>query len=368
VRPLHRLVPIPLSILLALLSTPAPSQADPGSSEAAPPPTLSNAGESAVLSSFGTTLSWLNAPGTTQVHVQVIPFNGDGPGIDLYLGTAASSVALPPPPQWYGLLPDMTYTWRVQGSNAATPVAPDHPSWSSWAQRTFRTPKVSSGLLVPTQPSLGATGLSRTPTLRWEGPGDLFYYEVQLSKDQSFNTDPATATASVYWSLIHGGTTSPPNSYAVPTGSPLEPETVYYWRVRPRVQGDGTPVAWTSAASFTTGSSGPTVGPLSFGTSVVSQDACALANQVDPSTQAQLAYGLKAIYARFDYSGSGAVSRAWYRDGKRLTDWATLPLSGPRGCSAFGLSGASAPLAPGSYRLDITYNQTVLQSRAIDIR
>src|SRR5688572_22182300 len=55
---------------------------------AAVAPTLVSPSEGQVLSTFGPVLQWQNPSGTTQVHVQVIPINNDGPGVDLHLGTA----------------------------------------------------------------------------------------------------------------------------------------------------------------------------------------------------------------------------------------------------------------------------------------
>jgi hypothetical protein len=52
--------------------------------------------------------------------------------------------------------------------------------------------------------------------------------------------------------LIHGGVAAPPNSYRIPAGFPLQAGVTYHWRVRPRVQGDGTPVGWTPARMFKT--------------------------------------------------------------------------------------------------------------------
>ena len=37
-----------------------------------------------------------------------------------------------------------------------------------------------------------------------------------------------------------------PNSYVVPEAYPLEAGEFYYWRVRPRIQGDGDPLPWSS--------------------------------------------------------------------------------------------------------------------------
>lgn len=147
----------------------------------------------------------------------------------------------------------MTVAGRVRVTNLAGMAGPADPNWSPWAERKFRTPKVIGDGITKVAPRAGWAITSATPVLQWaNGRTDVFYYELQLSKDPQFNTDPATATAMVYGALVHGGVTNPPNSYPVPAAFPLEDHTVYYWRVRPRVQGDGVPVAWPAANSFAT--------------------------------------------------------------------------------------------------------------------
>jgi hypothetical protein len=217
-------------------------------------PTLLDPTAGETVPSFGPTLSWQNPTGTTQIHLQVIPINGDGPGADVRISTAATTFAVPPPPRWFGLLPDMTYTWRVRASDASGTAALDDTSWGPWASAPFRTPVLNSSTISLTAPAPGSQVTSLMPTLVWANTNtNGYYYEVQISKDSTFNTDPAIATAMVYWELRHGGVTNPPNSYTVPNAWPLEPNTTYYWRVRPRVQGDGTPVAWSSSSNFRTG-------------------------------------------------------------------------------------------------------------------
>ena len=229
-------------------------------------PTLTGPAEGAILTSFGPALTWTNPPGATQYHLQVIPANNDGPGVDVHIGSPAGSFQVPPPPQWYGLLPNMTYTWRGRVSDASSFVDLTDTSWSLWTERRFRTPTVSSTTISSVSPANDAVVTLATPTLQWANSrSDVFYYEVQLSKDRTFNTDPATATAMVYWELRHGGATTPPNSYTVPAAFPLEANSTYFWRVRPRVQGDGTPVEWSTPVRFFTGPSGnltPTSTPI----------------------------------------------------------------------------------------------------------
>ena len=49
---------------------------------------------------------------------------------------------------------------------------------------------------------------------------------------------------------MHGGASTPANSYVVPEAFPLEAGEIYYWRVRPRIQGDGDPLPWSATYVF----------------------------------------------------------------------------------------------------------------------
>lgn len=224
-----------------------------------PGPALASPPNGEALSSFTTTLAWEPAAGATQFQLQVAPFNGDGPGVNL-IGDIRSNFVLPAPPEWYGFLPDMTYFWRVRTTAATT--APQETDWSAWTAGTFKTPKAPAVALAAVEPAPGVTVNTLTPAIRWSSSStDVFYYQFQLSKDRTFNTDPSTATSMVYGALIHGGVATPPNSYRVPSGFPLEPGATYHWRVRPRVQGDGTPAAWTATFTF----SSPAASPSAMG-------------------------------------------------------------------------------------------------------
>ncbi len=187
----------------------------------------------------------------TQYRLQVVPYNNEGPGIDL-IAKATPYLArrqgfeIPSAPNWYGLLPDTTYNWRVRvGDDAAW------GTWSLW--RTFHTKAVQSDNIHPINPQNGVHVQSLTPNLQWANPEvQVYYYEIQVSKDKTFETIPSLATAPIYWNLIHGGVSNPRNSYNVPPDYPLEPKTTYYWRVRPRIQGIGNPEDWSETWTFAT--------------------------------------------------------------------------------------------------------------------
>lgn len=195
--------------------------------------------QAAQLSGLETSLKWTSPPGVTQAHLQVVPRNEDGPGINLILGAIASYDVRAPvfgagP---YVILPGATYTWRVRTTCVEVPAGEMGPVWSAWSEdRTFTTRRPNAGTLQLLQPIDGATTNDATPTLQWKNSAtDEFYYEVQLSADRNFNTDPGTATASVLWNLVHGGQSDPIHSWTVPDASALMPGT-YHWRVRQRLQ------------------------------------------------------------------------------------------------------------------------------------
>jgi len=210
------------------------------------------------VSDMAPLLRWTNPAGATQYQVQVIPFRDDGPGINLIRNADTSSYQVDAPVFGTGnyvMLPGMTYTWRVRTTRAATAVGENDSSWGPWTARRFLTAPPSSAGIRLMAPTEGSTTPSRTPTLTWDNTArNVFYYEVQVSQDPAFNTDPRTATASVYMNLIHGGQSTPANSYAIPTAFPLEAGSTYFWHVRPRVQGDGAPVAWSTTWTFRTAS------------------------------------------------------------------------------------------------------------------
>ncbi len=331
--------------------------ATPAPSPVITAPTLVSPASAATLPSFGTTLRWENGAMATKVHLQVIPFNNDGPGVDVHLGSPETAFVIPAPPNWYGLLPDMTYNWRVRTSPATQFVGLDDPSWGAWGESTFRTPALPGLVITAAVPAAGSIVSTLTPALQWSvNRSDVFYFEVTLSKDSTFDTNPATATAMVYGALIHGGVTTPPNSYLVPRSFPLEPATAYFWRVRLRVQGDGRPADWSATSTFKTGSTpapsptavqtpGPTASPASTAPPTPSTTPTAApsppATSTPTATPAPLNYmiayasrldGVDQLYAvrldgsqqtRLTNTAAQELSATWSPDGARIA-WVSL--------------------------------------------
>ena len=209
------------------------------------------------LPGLSTQLSWNNPPGVTQVQVQVTPLNGDGPAINLILGSAVTTYEVPAPVFGTGpyvILPGASYTWRVRTTTSTTAVAETDPSWGPWSTpRTFTTALPNSGTIQLLGPINGESITDTTPTLQWKDANSaMFYYEVQLSADPNFGA--SGVVAAVYWNLLHAGQSTPPSSWTVPDAFKVTPGT-YYWRVRQRLQATPkgsaeTGIAWSPTQMF----------------------------------------------------------------------------------------------------------------------
>ena len=213
-------------------------------------PQIVSPSNGAQLTALTTTVSWQNPPDATQYHLELRPFNDDGPGISLIRNLESSFTFNPPllGEGNYVMLPGMTYTWRVRSTKKAVFAPNNDPCWGPWVESIFRTPPPNSATISPVAPHDGTTTVP--PFLQWDNTSkNIFYYEVQVSADPTFNTDPATATSFVWHNLVHGGATNPLNSFSLPL---LPRNKTIYWRVRPRVQGDGTPVQWSQTWRFFT--------------------------------------------------------------------------------------------------------------------
>ncbi len=228
------------------------------------PPTLLNPANGITLDGLAAALKFNPSEMTKQYQIKIVPFNNDGPGVNLIIGAleqvkaAEFNVAAPRLGEGpYVMLPDLSYIWRVRTTSAVKPVGENDPVWSDWSEeRKFRTSAASSVGITPVR--VGEVRVQQgsdirvnqtNPVIQWAdaNPG-IFYYEVQLSKDPEFGAKGPIA--SVYHNLVHGGIREPYRSWEVPRDYPLEKGQGYFWRVRPRVQGDGTPVGWSTTWNF----------------------------------------------------------------------------------------------------------------------
>ncbi|GEM_PF-6453731 len=233
-------------------ATPAPA-AVPAATIPQPALPLNNS----QLPGLSTSLSWANAAGTTQVQVQVTPLGGDGPGLNVIVGSAVTSYEVPAPVFGRGpylMLPGATYSWRVRTSTATASIGETDASWGPWSDaRSFTTARPNAGTIELVAPTGGGIVASNTPTVSWRDANSaMFYYEVQLSSDPNFGEQGPKA--SVYSNLVHAAIANPPDSWRVPNSAAL-PTGIYYWRVRQRLQATAagaaeTGIAWTPAAWF----------------------------------------------------------------------------------------------------------------------
>ncbi len=205
-----------------------------------------------LASTITPTLSWLPPAGATHFEMIITPA-GNVAGSIRFVQNVTTQYAVPGPPAWYGMLPDTLYYWRVRVNNATGAVPEEHPSWGPWSDVwAFRTPIPSSAVLGPSSPTHEASVGTTTPTLVWGNPNEqVFYYEIQLSRDPNFTTDRRTSWTAVYWETVHGGLSNPKNSYQVSSKYPLERGATYYWRVRPAVPNASREVSWSYPWKFT---------------------------------------------------------------------------------------------------------------------
>ncbi|MCX6021760.1 MAG: hypothetical protein NTZ05_08520 [Chloroflexi bacterium] len=277
------------------------------------------------------------------------PANNDGPAINL-IRSPESGYSIPAPQLGRGdylMLPGMTYTWRVRASAKAGFAAEGDPSWGPWTVRTFRTPAPNAASLTLVNPPDGPETGMESVTLQWrDASAALFYYEVQLSPDPQFRADPATAVAPVYWNIVHGGVTAPLNSWASPS---LTPGATYYWRVRPRVQGDGAQVPWSASRRFVTApvaSAVNAISPITFGAALANPLGCALSGPL-----AAFPAGAPQAAVRFDAAGQGGVTVRWSLKGVLLqVDDRSVP--SPGGCLTAALASPGG-LPAGQYQVEV---------------
>lgn len=203
------------------------------------------------LQALETAIGWVNPAGATQYQIKVIPFNNDGPGINL-IRNVETSFTIQPPDISLGtnfvMLPGMSYELWMRVTDANIAIDENSSLWGPWVKAKFRTP-VSSYTLSSLHPASSKT-TGPKPILQWEAANNsIFYWEIQVSPKPVFPDDTWR-----WHNLFHGGILPVSNAWIVPESLPAG---TYYWRVRPRIQGDGTPEQWGPAWRFTVDPSKP---------------------------------------------------------------------------------------------------------------
>jgi parallel beta-helix repeat protein len=121
-----------------------------------------------------------------------------------------------------------TYYWRVNATNVA-----GTSGWSTaWS---FTTIVAAPSAPILTSPANGATGVSTSPTLRWNASAGTKSYRLQISKNETFSAivfDSSGIADTSYVSLR------------------LLSRTTHYWRVN--ATNDAGISGWSTAWNFTT--------------------------------------------------------------------------------------------------------------------
>ncbi len=122
-----------------------------------------------------------------------------------------------------------TYQYEVVGTSAPSLIEQRAPV-------TMHANDQVPGAVTPLAPADGATEISVVPTLSWTAASQGLAYIIQVA------TDPGMAN------VVYGTVVDLELSHTLT--APLEPETLYYWRVQGgNVCGDGP---WSQVFSFTT--------------------------------------------------------------------------------------------------------------------
>ncbi|MCX6021320.1 MAG: hypothetical protein NTZ05_06255 [Chloroflexi bacterium] len=139
--------PPPLSSHPAISRAPPVSSSSPAAASL-DSPVVTGPPAGSVADGMNPVLTWRQPSGTVQHQLQVMPFNSDGPGLNLIINdtekTPAAQFALQARRAGENnaiLLPGMRYVWRVRTApQAAAAMNDDGSGWSAWASGSFRTP------------------------------------------------------------------------------------------------------------------------------------------------------------------------------------------------------------------------------------
>ncbi len=184
-------------------------------------PSLSSPSNGSTISDTTPTFMWDSVSGAISYTIQVDDNSGfNSPEID----QTTSSTSYTPG----SALPDGTYYWRAQASNAC-----GTGSWATVWQFT-----VDTGCPTPPTPSLsvpanGSSTCDTTPTFSWGSVSEATPYRIQVGDDSSFSSPEIDTTTS--------------NTNHTP-GSALSPGT-YYWQVQASNSCGDSP--WSSVWSVT---------------------------------------------------------------------------------------------------------------------
>ena len=166
-------------------------------------------------SSMGPLLQWTQPPGTTWFQVQVIPFNEDGPGINLVIGDSALVQAAQYQVLWPQLRQRRPQLRAIARHDLPLAGAHEHGADESHGGRLERLggeqlqdPAGQQQHHHPGGAAVLRGGAHAHPDVDLgKLQPAVFYYEVQLSKDYEFGPN-----AFLYSEYVHGGASTPPTA------------------------------------------------------------------------------------------------------------------------------------------------------------
>ena len=186
------------------------------------------------LRNYGQVLvKWQPVQNVTRYHVQVATSPTFEPAS---IAIETDQLTSGPAPQWYPTLASTTtYYWRVRSLTTGT-------NWSAWSE-VWEFTTQSGG--APSFPEEGTAEVALPVTLGWTSfPGSTSYH-LQIATTPDFGTaqekGEATAGSVIIEEDIEDTTYTPAS---------LEPNTTYYWRVAPTI--NGTFAKPSAPRSFTT--------------------------------------------------------------------------------------------------------------------
>ena len=187
--------------------------------------TLASPADDAVEVSLTPNLNWANESAADSYRLQVSTVANFTSTVIDQSGIGSSNYLVPAP-----LAVGTEYFWRVRAENAG-----GEGQYSAvWSFTT-----ITSKVVVLTSPSNGAVGVDLSPSLSWNAVVGATSYDVQVSKSNDMSSPVVNQTGVAATSLAIG---------------PLDPSTIYHWRVR---ADNAASDQWSSTWSFVTGTGAP---------------------------------------------------------------------------------------------------------------
>lgn len=187
------------------------------------PITLLSPADDAINQPRDVTLQWQAHPGADSYQVQLSASMNFSNLIVNQAGVAGTTRFV------QSLNPDVMHYWRVRGTNAG-----GNGDWSeTWS---FTTSAITPSEPVPSQPPNNATVSSTEPVrFQWNNAPNAATYQLQVARDAAFSNIAEEADG------ING------TSHDL---GPLDPNTMFYWRVRGRNATSDGP--WSTTRNFIT--------------------------------------------------------------------------------------------------------------------